>query len=217
MRAEAQPEQEARRRAEWEEVALVMEAVLEGVVVEGLRDDRANPARADVGAERPDVRTHGRVRRAELREHRVAERVALAEIGPWIANPVRVQEDGPAVQREPAPAGGLDRLLEDVALERGGRRARLEPGLPIARAVRAEAGRSGLEEAHLPTRVVGKDVTRLVVDGREGDASDAGAVLHVVQNGLDALVGEVRREREERGLHGFGAYCVLDAPSARVV
>ncbi len=106
---------------------------------------------------------------------------------------------------EAAPAGLLDGLVEDVALagERG--RTRLEAGLPVAHRVGAEAARPSLEEAHPPAWVVRKDVAGLVVDGRERDTAGAAPVLDVVQDGLDALVGEIEREGEDRRLHGLRA------------
>ena len=55
-------------------------------------------------------------------------------------------------------------------------------------------------QAHLPPRVVREDVARSVVRERGRDPAEAGALLEVREHRVDALVGEVAREREGGGL-----------------
>ncbi len=105
MLAEAESEQETGARAEVEEVALVVIAVLERVVVEGFGHDRLHPVARDVGAQGPHVRPHLRVGRAQLREAGIAEGRSLRVLGPPIAGPVAVEEHRPRVNRH-SPAHG---------------------------------------------------------------------------------------------------------------
>ena len=76
--AEAQPEQEARTLAEPDEVALVVIAVLEPVIVQRLGEDGRHLVPGDVGDERAHVRPHVRVRGAQVGRIRVAEGVLRA-------------------------------------------------------------------------------------------------------------------------------------------
>jgi hypothetical protein len=75
--AEAEPEQERRVRPQLQEVALVVVSVLEWVVVERFRHDRAHPVAGDVGGQGRDVGAHLGVGGTEIGEVGIAERVAL--------------------------------------------------------------------------------------------------------------------------------------------
>ena len=89
---------------------------------------------------------------------------------------------------------------EHVALERLRVDARLEAA--VEREVGREVERAAVLQAHLPPRVVREDVARGVVRERGRDPAEPGALLDVREHRVDALVGEVAREGEGRGLEG---------------
>jgi hypothetical protein len=175
--------------------------VLEPVVVERFRCDRVDAETSDLGGEHTRVGANVRVRRAEVGDVGVAERVFRRAIRKRVGERSVVEEHGPCVYLNAALPRPCDQLRQGVGGFADGRsKANVAP----ARGVRSEEDRAALEEAHLASRIVRKDVAALVVRRRHGDAVEPGAVLDVVEHDVDALVFDVGGEGEDRGSHRAG-------------
>ena len=116
--AEAEPEEEPRAVAELDEVALVVVAVLEPVVVQRLGEDRGHLVAADIRDERAHVGADVRVCGAEVGRVAVAERVLGVAVR-VVARPVEMEEHGPGVDPHPSLLCGTAGLGEHVALACG--------------------------------------------------------------------------------------------------
>src|SRR5207248_10281189 len=109
-----------------------------------------------------------------------------------------VEEDRPRMHRQAPRSCAGDELWEGIrSLAHGGLQADLAP----ARRIRPEEDRTVLEEAHLANRVVREDVARLVVGGGDGDAAEAGAVLDVVEDRIQAHGPNGGGEEKDRAVH----------------
>ena len=87
---------------------------------------------------------------------------------------------------------------EHVALERLGVDARLEAA--VEREVGREVQRAARLQAHLPPRVVREDVARAWYENAGVIPPSPARSWMFAEHRVDALVGEVARERESRGL-----------------
>jgi hypothetical protein len=105
MVAEAEPEQKAGEGVERDEIALVVVAVLEHVVVERFRDDRGDVVPRDVGDEGSCIGAGVRVCRAEVGRIGVAEGVAGHAVLKLV-QPVCVEEARPRALNAPPAACG---------------------------------------------------------------------------------------------------------------
>ncbi len=113
---------------------------------------------------------------------------------------VGVQEDGPGVDAEAAGGRRPARIGEHVVLARERADAWLDPKPLVTRRIRPEEELASVEEVDPASWVVREDVAGRVVDERGSDPVQPAAILEVVENRLDALVGEVGREGEGRRL-----------------
>ncbi len=199
MLAEAEAEQVAGTRAELDEVALVVVAVLEPVIVERLGQDGRHLVAGDVRDERAHIRAHVRVCRAQVGRVEIAERVAGGAVR-VLVGAVGVQEDGPGVDAEPAGGRRPTRVCEHVVLTRERAEAGLDPKPVVAGRIGAEEELTPLEEVDLATRVVREDVAGGVIDESWGNPVQPASFLEIAEHCLDALVGQVRREGERRRL-----------------
>ena len=194
--AEAQAEQETAEAAELDEVPLVMEAVLEAMEVEGLRNHRRHALARDVSAEGYDVGPHVGIGRAEIGEVRVTECVVARAFWMGGAERVVVQKDSPGAHPQGACGRLATELGEDIRLPGEG----ADPGLQFQAAIpcciRPEEDAVTIQEVHLSRRVVWKDVAALVVGGRHRDAAQPGTARRVVQHPSHTLVRKVAGERE---------------------
>ncbi len=201
MWAEAQPEQEPRHGAELDEVALVVRAMLERVVVQRLGEHRRDAAPGEILREREGIGAYVRIGRAELGQAGISEARLLGEARIAVLRPVDVQEDGPRLHGEASLVRGGDELCQRVALAD-------QPARPRLQREAAPAGRVGTEEdltarlvAQAPRARMRKEIARGVVGRRHRHAPEPGAMLDVVEHRRDALVGEIAGEAERRRPH----------------
>ena len=128
--AEAKAEKVSDPRAERDEVALVRVAVLEPQVVERLRGDPGDSERGDVGGEGAGVGAGVGIRRTQLGDVAVAERVLGRALGMCRCERAVVEEHRPCSDREPAPVGRGDRLGQDMGRLADRRLQALSRGAP---------------------------------------------------------------------------------------
>ena len=108
-----------------------------------------------------------------------------------------MEEDRPGPHRERTRR----RRPHDLRQDGSGAHGRPKADVPPACVVGLEEDRAALEEPNLADRVVGEDVPALVVGGSDCHPAEPTAMLDVVEDRLDPLVGEVGGEREDRGVH----------------
>ncbi len=193
--AEAEPQQEAGNRVERDEVPLVVIAVLEAVVVEGLGQDRLDLVAGDVGGECPYVGSRVGIRRAEIALVEIAERIPR-RTGRIVAGTVGMQEDGPGVHGEVAGGRSPTRLPQHVTLQGQGADGRLHGPGGVERRLGREEHHPALLQDHPMGGVVREDVTGGVVGERRHHAAQAASPLEVVEHRVDALPGQVGGEHE---------------------
>ncbi len=199
--AEAEPEQQPRRGTELDEVALVVGAVLERVVVQRLAEHGADAAGRDVSGERERVGADVRVGRAQLGQAGIAEAGLLGEARIAVLGPVDVQEDRPRLHGQVARTGGGDEVAEWIGGGRECARARLDRVSAPARRIGPEEDLPARLVAQTPRAGVREDVARRVVGRGHGHTAEPGTALDVVEHRAEALVGEVAREAEGRRPH----------------
>jgi hypothetical protein len=127
---EAAPEQKSGDGVERDEIALVVVAVLETVIVEGFGKDRLHLITRDIGGDSPHVGPGIRIRRAELALVEIAERI-LGRAGGVLAGAVGVEEDGPGIDRQATGCRRPARLAENIALARERAEGRLHETLVV--------------------------------------------------------------------------------------
>src|SRR4051794_2786030 len=198
--AEAQREQEGRQRCDLDERALVVIPVRERQEVERLQQDRVDTARRDIRDERLRIRANIRVRRAQLRQVGVAERVAVGEFLDRPAT-INVEKNYPRIRVHPAASGNVDELGNEIAVTDQLTDHGLEAQVAKAVRCRLEEDRSRFLEVDDSARVVGEHVARVVIGGREADAVRTAALLDVFGDGVEPFVDQVGREREQRRPH----------------
>src|SRR5260370_19052825 len=131
---EAEPEEVATERPELDEVALVVESMLEPMEVQRLRNHRAHALGRGGGGKRRSVRADLGVVRAEVRQVCVAESIAARTLWMRLAERVVVQEDGPGADAERACGRVMAEVREHIGLlsQRADRRLQ-DPALVAVR------------------------------------------------------------------------------------
>ena len=174
-------------------------AVLEAVVVQRLRQNGRDLVARDVRDERAHVGADVRVGRAQVGGVKVAEGVAGSTVG-VLVGAVGVEEHRPGVDGEAAGRRRPARVREHVVLARERADPGLDPEPVVTSRVGPEEELAAIEEDDLAAWIVREDVPGRVVDERGSDPAQPTANLEIVENGVDALVGEVGREGEGRRL-----------------
>ena len=91
-------------------------------------------------------------------------------------------------------------IREHVSLLRQGADQRLQGPPLVAARVRLKEHGAALQEVDLARGVVREDVPPVVIGGGHGYPTQPGTLRDVVEDGVHALVHEVGRERECRGV-----------------
>ena len=91
-------------------------------------------------------------------------------------------------------------VRQDIRLGGQPTHARLKAKTGISPRVGPEEDRAPIQKAHLPHRVVGKNVAAVVVRRCHRDSARPRPTGNVFQNAADPLVQQIGSEREEGGL-----------------
>ena len=210
---EAQPEEELGDRAVAVVAALMVIAMRERQVADGLELEGGDRVAAHVGGHVADVAADIGMRRAEARDVAVAERVPDRRVG--MARPerrvVRVVDPDPHGQ---APSVRLaNEPVERVLVLDEATRERPD-GAAVGASARTEEGVAALVEDDLAHGVVGQDVARMVIDARVRHGVDLAEVLDAAERDVVALVNEVGGEDVRRRFHA--AAFAIDQAESRV-
>ncbi len=198
--AKTQPKQEAAQRSELDEVALVVESVSQAMVVEGFRDYCRNSLGGNVTGKRTDICTHVGICGAEIGEEGVAEHVLASAFRVGFSERVVVKKDCPTSGAKGSSGRLATQIGQDIRLCGQPAHARLKAELGISPRVGPEEDRAPIQKTHLPRRVVGKNVSAVVVRGCNRDAARPRPTRNVFENAADSLVQQIGGEGEERGL-----------------
>jgi hypothetical protein len=164
--------------------------------VERLQQDRSDAARRDVRDQRARIRANVGIRRTQLSQIRVAERVAVCEFLDRAAA-VDMQKHDPGVRIQLMPMRDADKLGDEIAVTDQLADHRLKLQVPETLRRRLKEDRPRFLEVDDSVGVVRKHITRVVIRRCERDAAGATAVLNIFGNRFESFIEQVGCEREK--------------------